>query len=141
VKALVLQGPELLRVPEAVEALSKVPFIAVMATHEGPELDRAHVVLPAALWVEGEGTFTNYDRRLQRFRRAVTAPGDAIALWELASGILARLGKPLGATSPREIFGLLAASAGYGGLDYKAIGAMGRKIEDAAVAAAPEARA
>jgi NADH-quinone oxidoreductase subunit G len=141
VKALVLQGPELLRVPEAVLALSKVPFIAVMATHEGPELDRAHVVLPAALWAEGEGTFTNYDRRVQRFRRAVPAPGEALALWELASGILARLGKPLGASSPRDIFGLLAASAGYAGLDYKAIGPMGRKIEEAGLSPAPEARA
>jgi NADH-quinone oxidoreductase subunit G len=143
VKALVLQGPELLRLPQAVEALSNVPFIAVMATHEGPELERAHVVLPAAMWVEGEGTFTNYARRLQRFRRAVPAPGEALPRWELASGILGRLGKPLAASSPREIFGLLAPSAGYGGLDYKAIGPMGRAIDEGglAVAAAPEARA
>jgi formate dehydrogenase alpha subunit len=120
-----------------------VPFIAVMATHEGPELERAHVVLPAAMWVEGEGTFTNYARRLQRFRRAVPAPGEALPRWELASGILGRLGKPLAASSPREIFGLLAPSAGYGGLDYKAIGPMGRAIDEGglAVVAAPEARA
>jgi len=45
VKVLVLQGPELLRLPEA-KALSSVPFVAVMATHEVPELDRAHLVLP-----------------------------------------------------------------------------------------------
>ena len=143
VKALVLQGPELLRLPEAVGALAKVPFIAAMAAHEGPELERAQVVLPAALWVEGEGTFTNYDRRLQRFRRAVQAPGDALPRWELASGILGRLGKPLAASSPREIFALLAPSAGYGGLDYRAIGPMGRAIDAGglAVAAAPEARA
>ena len=131
VKALVLQGPELLRVPEAVDALAKVPFIAVMATHEGPELDRAHLVLPAALWVEGEGTFTNYARRLQRFRRAVAAPGDALPLSELASGILGRLGKPLGASSAREIFALVTKSvAGYAGLDYKTIGPLGHAIDE-----------
>ena len=142
VKALVLQGPELLRLPEAVDALAKVPFIAVMATHEGPELDRAHVVLPAAMWVEEEGTFTNYARRLQRFRRAVTAPGDALPRWQLASGVLSRMGKPLGATSPREIFSLVAkAVAGYAGLDYKALGAMGRALDETPAVAAPEARA
>jgi len=141
VTALVLQGPELLRVPEAVEALSKVPFIAVMATHEGPELDRAHLVLPAAMWVEGEGTFTNYARRLQRFRRAVPAPGEAVPLWELAVGLLEQLGKPLSATSAREIFALLAPAAGYSGLDYKAIGSLGRAIDEGGLAVAPEARA
>jgi NADH-quinone oxidoreductase subunit G len=142
VEALVLQGPELLRLPEAVDALAKVPFIAVMATHEGPELDRAHLVLPVALWVEGEGTFTNYARRLQRFRRAVPAPGDALPLWELASGILGRLGKPLGASSPREVFGLVAkAVTGYAALDYKAIGAMGRAIDEGGLVAAPGAHA
>ena len=79
IKALILQGPELLRLPEAAAALSSVPFVAVMATHEVPELDRAHVVLPAAMWAEVEGTFTNYQRRVQRIRRAVPAPGEAAA--------------------------------------------------------------
>ena len=129
VKALVLQGPELLRVPEAVDALAKVPFVAVMATHEGPELDRAHAVLPAAFWAEVDGTFTNYQRRVQRIRRAVVAPGDARPRWKLAAGLLQRLGQPLVATSAREVFALFARSApDYADLDYKAIGATGRAL-------------
>ena len=87
-KALVLQGPELLRIPELVDAIAKVPFVAVMATHEGPELDRATVVLPAAMWAEVAGTFTNYDRRVQRLHAAVPAPGDAQPRFELAAGVL-----------------------------------------------------
>jgi NADH-quinone oxidoreductase subunit G len=143
VKALVLQGPEVLRVPEAVDAVAKVPFVVVMATHEGPELDRATVVLPAALWAETEGTFTNHERRLQRLKAAVPAPGDAEARWALAAGVLERLGKPLDATSAREVFALLAkVTPDYGGLDYRAIGAMGRGLSPAAApGAAQEARA
>jgi anaerobic selenocysteine-containing dehydrogenase len=145
VKVLVLQGPELLRQADTASALASVPFVAVMATHEGPELQHVHAVLPAAAWAEVEGTFTNYARRLQRIRRAVPAPGEATARWELAAGLLDRLGQPLGATSPREVFALLAAKvADYAGLDYKAIGAMGRALApppDAAGASAPEARA
>jgi NADH-quinone oxidoreductase subunit G len=130
VKALVLQGPELLRQAEAVDALTKVPFIAVMATHEGPELERAHAVLPAAVWAEVEGTFTNYARRVQRVRRAVPPPGEATPMWSLAAGLLDRLGQPLGASSPREVFARLASSVkGYGGLDYKAIGVLGRALD------------
>lgn len=129
VKALVLQGPELLRQADAVDALAKVPFVAVMATHEGPELDRAHAVLPAAVWAEIEGTFTNYQRRVQRLRRSVPGPGEATPLWELCAGLLERLGQPLGATSPRDVFARVAASVkDYAGLDYKTIGAMGKAL-------------
>jgi NADH-quinone oxidoreductase subunit G len=136
VKALVLQGPEILRVPEAVDAVAKVPFVAVMATHEGPELDRATVVLPAALWAEVEGTFTNFERRVQRLKSAVPAPGDALPRWELAAALLQRLRRPLGAATPREVFALLAkATPGYASLDYRAIGAQGRPL------ASPEAPA
>ena len=143
VKALVLQGPELLRLPGTVDALANVPFIAVMATHEGPELDRAHAVLPAAFWAEVDGTFTNYQRRVQRIRRAVVAPGDALPRWGLAAGLLQRLGQPLAASSAREVFALFAKSApDYAGLDYKAIGATGRALPLADEgAASAEARA
>jgi NADH-quinone oxidoreductase subunit G len=143
-KALVLQGPELLRIPEAVDAVAKVPFVAVMATHEGPELGHATVVLPAAMWAEAAGTSTNYQRRVQRFAAAVPAPGDAQSRLELATGLLARLGRPLPAVTPREVFALLArATPGYAGLDYRALGGQGVAIAPAVdeAAAAGEARA
>jgi predicted molibdopterin-dependent oxidoreductase YjgC len=114
-----------------------------MATHEGPELDRATVVLPAALWAEAEGTFTNYQRRVQRLKAAVPAPGDAQPRWQLSAGILQRLGKPLGATTAREVFLLVAkAVPGYASLDYRAVGAMGVALPSAEGAApTQEARA
>jgi NADH-quinone oxidoreductase subunit G len=141
IKVLLLQGPELLPLPEAAAALSAVPFIAVMATHEVPELDRAHIVLPAAMWAEVEGTFTNYQRRVQRIRRAVPAPGEATARWEMAAGLLQRLHVPLPAATAREVFALLSQSVkDHAGLDYKALGATGRALPaDGAAAAAPPA--
>jgi NADH-quinone oxidoreductase subunit G len=129
VEALLLQGPELLRVPGAVDAVAKVPFVAVMATHEGPELERATVVLPAAMWAEAAGTFTNYQRRVQRLAAAAPAPGDAVPRFELAAGLLERLGRPLGAATPREVFALVAkATPDYAGLDYRAIGSLGKAL-------------
>jgi len=143
VKALVLQGTELLRTTEAVDAIANVPFVAVMATHEGPELDRTSLVLPAAMWAEVAGTFTNYQRRVQRLAAAVPAPGDAQSRFELAAGVLSRLGRPLAAATAREAFALLAkATPGYAGLDYRAIGAEGALVAPAAgTGAAAEARA
>jgi NADH-quinone oxidoreductase subunit G len=142
VKALLLQGSELLRLPEAADALAKVPFVAVMATHEEPALDLAHVVLPAAMWAESDGTFTNYARRVQRFKRAFPAPGGARARWELSAGLLKRLGAPLAATSAREVFAQVAKSvAEYAGLDFRSLGGEGRAIPTATPSApALEAR-
>ena len=142
VKALVLQGPELLRLPEAKDALARVPFIAVMATHDGPELEAAHVVLPAAVWAEVDGTFTNYQRRVQRIRRAVPAPGAAVPRWELAEGVLRGLGAPLGVGSARDVFARLVEKvADYAGLDHKAVGTGGRALASPDEIATQEARA
>ncbi len=145
VRALVLQGPELLRIPELGDAIAKVPFVAVMATHEGPELDRATLVLPAAMWAEVAGTFTNYERRVQRLSAAVPPPGDAQSRLELAAGVLSRLGKPLTAATPREVFALVAkATPGYAGLDYRTTAGQGAALAatgGTAPAASGEARA
>ena len=116
-----------------------------MATHEGPELDRATLVLPAAMWAEVAGTFTNYQRRVQRLSAAVPPPGDAQPRLELAAGLLSRLGKPLAAATAREVFALLAkATPGYAGLDYRATAGQGAALAAAggtAPAASGEARA
>jgi predicted molibdopterin-dependent oxidoreductase YjgC len=90
-------------------------------------------VLPVAVWAEVDGTYTNYQRRVQRLARAVPAPGDARPRWELVAEVLRRLGTPLGAATPREVFGLLAAAVpDYHGLDYRALGESGRLAQGAA---------
>src|SRR5262245_33215910 len=129
VQALVLQGPELLRQAGAEDALSRVPFVAVMAEHEEQALERAHAVLPSAAWAESDGTFTNYQRRVQRFRRAFAAPGEARPRWEMALGLLQRLGSAVTGSSARELFATLAAAVpDYAGLDHRGVGPGGRQL-------------
>lgn len=50
----------------------------------------ADVVLPAACWGEKDGTFSNTERRVQRVRKAVDPPGEALPDWQVFSA-LARL--------------------------------------------------
>jgi NADH-quinone oxidoreductase subunit G len=127
VQALLLQGPELLRLPAAGVFLERVPFIAVMTTHDEPALERAHLILPAAAWPEIDGTFTNHQRRVQRILRAVPAPGEARPRWELVVELLRRLGAPFAAASARELFAeVVRAVPEYVGLDYRALGESGR---------------
>jgi predicted molibdopterin-dependent oxidoreductase YjgC len=78
-----------------------------------------------------EGTFTNYQRRVQRVHKAVPPPGDALAPWELAEGLLARLGKPLGAATARDLFNAMAASEPlFAGLDYRGLGGSGKVLPE-----------
>jgi formate dehydrogenase alpha subunit len=50
----------------------------------------ADVLLPAASFAEKDGTFTNSDRRVQRVRRAVSAPGLARPDWEIVADLARR---------------------------------------------------
>ena len=135
VRALLLQGPELLE-SGLLEGVA-VPFVAVMATHASPALGSADAVLPAALWAEYEGTFTNFERRVQRLKAAVPAPEGVSPRWQLAEELLRRLAEPLGAASPRDLFALLAhAVPDYSGLSYRAIGPGGRVLGAVEAAAA-----
>ena len=74
---------------------------AEMVVFQGPSANAtsagAHLVLPSAAYVEREGTFTNFQGRVQRFRTVVEPLGEAVADWD----ILGRLGRALGAAGSR----------------------------------------
>jgi predicted molibdopterin-dependent oxidoreductase YjgC len=50
-------------------------------------------VLPAAMWGEKEGTYTNSERRVSKVNRAVTPPAEARADFDIFLDLAERLGK------------------------------------------------
>jgi predicted molibdopterin-dependent oxidoreductase YjgC len=50
----------------------------------------AHVLLPAAASLEKDGTFTNSERRIQRVRAVISAPGEAKPDWWITGEIAKR---------------------------------------------------
>ncbi len=54
------------------------------------------VFLPAATWLERDGTFMNSDRRVQRIRKALDAPGEARPDWWIIREIARRVGADRG---------------------------------------------
>jgi NADH-quinone oxidoreductase subunit G len=56
-----------------VELLEGVPFVAVIDWLPTDLVKRADIVLPAASWVEMDGTFINYEGRAQRFAKVMSA--------------------------------------------------------------------
>jgi formate dehydrogenase alpha subunit len=108
-------------------ALENLDFLVVQDIMETDTAALADVVLPGACWAEKEGTFTNTERRVQRVRKAVEPPGEALADWE----VLCRLAREMGApgfdfVSPEEVFDEMATLAPqYAGISYGRLGTTG----------------
>ena len=99
-----------------------------------PTTELADLVLPAAIWGEKEGTYTNSERRVSRVNRAVPPPGEARAdfdiFLDLASALGCREELFRGWTTPGDAFNeWKRVSAGrpcdYSGMTYDEMDAVG----------------
>lgn len=104
------------------KVIEKLDFLVVQDIFLTETAQKADVVLPATCFAEKEGTFTNSDRRVQRVRKAVEAPGLARPDWEILNELMSRLGYQNTFTSPKEIMDEIASVADkYGGISYDRI--------------------
>ena len=115
-------------------ALAQLDLLVVQDGFETPTTALADVVLPAAIWGEKEGTYTNSERRVSRVRAAVEPPGEARPDFDIVLAIAERWGCRdelfPGWTSPRDAFEeWRAVSAGrpcdYSGITWERIDAAG----------------
>ncbi|MCF8106598.1 MAG: formate dehydrogenase subunit alpha, partial [Desulfohalobiaceae bacterium] len=112
----VLSDPHQARV---IETLENLDFLVVQDIFESETARLADVVLPGACFAEKEGTFTNSERKVQRIRRAVPAPGQAREdLWIIVD-IAERMGRTWNYNAAGEVMQEIASlSPSYGGLTY-----------------------
>lgn len=75
------------------DALSRLDFLVVQdGFHPTPTTELADLVLPAAIWGEKEGTYTNSERRVSRVNAAVAPPGEARSDFQIFLDLADRLG-------------------------------------------------
>lgn len=75
------------------QSLESVDFLVAQdGFHPTPTSELAHLVLPAAIWGEKEGTYTNSERRVSKVNRAVNPPGDAKPDFEIFLTLAKKLG-------------------------------------------------
>lgn len=126
IKALYIMGenpllsdPDLHHVKKEIQKLDLLVVQDIFMTETATLAD---VVLPAASFAEKDGTFSNTERRVQRVRKALTAPGEAKADWEIICGISNKFGYPMHYSSAKEIFEEVATvTPSYAGITYKRI--------------------
>ncbi|HWC12263.1 MAG TPA: nitrate reductase [Acidimicrobiales bacterium] len=73
-------------------ALSKLDLLVVQDGFSTPTTARADVVLPAAIWGEKEGTYTNAERRVSRVGKAVEPPGEARSDFDIFLAVAEAMG-------------------------------------------------
>jgi len=111
-----LSDPDITHVEQG---LRNLDFLVVQDLFLTETAELADVVLPAASFAEKEGTFTNTERRVQRVRKAVTAPGEARLDWEIICDLSRRMGYDMHYASAEEIMEEIASLTPiYGGIFY-----------------------
>ena len=92
-----------------IQALQTLEFLVVQdGFHPTPTSELAHLVLPAAIWGEKEGTYTNSERRVSKVNAAVQPPGEAKPDFDIFLALAAQLGVRdelfRGWSGPRDAF-------------------------------------
>ena len=106
--------------------MDQLDFVVVQDIFMNETCKWADVVLPAACFAEKEGVFTNSERRVQRVRKAVEAPGQARADWRILVDLANAAGGDWRYEDPAEVYAEMAAlSPKFAGISHARIEAEG----------------
>ncbi len=109
-----------------IEALTALDFLVVADIFMTETTALADVVLPAASFLEKEGTFTNTERRIKRARKVIDSPGEALADQEILVRLFSAFGIETDYDGPNDIMNEMAAvTPQYGGVSYRRLEAEG----------------
>jgi formate dehydrogenase alpha subunit len=91
-------------IAHTIKALNMLDFVIVQDIFMTETAAVADVVLPAAAFAEKSGTFTNTERRVQRVRRAINPPGQAMRDSHIIMELSKRIGYPMPYYHTEDIF-------------------------------------
>jgi formate dehydrogenase alpha subunit len=109
-------------VNHAEKSLDNLELLVVQDIFLTETAQLADVIFPATCYAEKEGTFTNSERRVQRVRKAIDAPGQAWDDWKICCEIATRMGHPMAYDSSRQIMEEISkVTPSYAGISYERI--------------------
>ncbi len=108
---------------------SQLDCLIVQTSNKRPGWEQAHVVLPSAVYAERDGTFTNFEGRVQRINPAFAPRGEALPAWQ----IYQRLGQALGhidtyASAEAVLMDLATTVSAFDGMSYAKVGDLGQML-------------
>jgi len=106
----------------AEKSIKNLDFLVVQDIFLTETAQIADVVLPARCFAEKDGTFSNTERRVQRIRKAVKPPGEAMDDWAIICDVSSRMGFPMSYENSRAIMEEISmVTPSYAGITYDRI--------------------
>ena len=123
IKGLFIFGEDPMRTDpdthHVLHALQSLDFLVVDELFMTETAKLADVILPGRSYAEKEGTFTNTERRVQRVRKAITAPGNMRLDTDIFTDIMNRMGYPQPYLTAAEIMDEISAlTPSFGGITH-----------------------
>ena len=158
IRALVVLDDNIAADPAIAQTLRRLELLVVMCSFENETTRAADIVLPSSTFAEKNGTFTNFQGRVQRIRPSVATfdqdraldgfamsrldkfgspfdrwsknmKRDCRPIWRIVAGIAAVMGVRYRYNTAEEVFNEIAnANPAFKGLSYRKIGNRGLKL-------------
>ena len=130
IKTLIVFGEDVTKHGIGADLLGKLETLIVSDILPNATTKLAHYVLPGAAHAEKRGSFTNTKGRVQKFMKAVEAPGDARAEWEFLHDLVFNVTGQNGFVTIEGLFNAMAADvSAFNGLTWLALGDTGATVK------------
>jgi len=115
------------------DALGKVECVVFQGSWDQPAAALADVQLPAAVYAEKDGTFTNVQGRVQRFKAAVPPIGESLPDVDILVQLAQELGISVPGTAADQIFAEIGQTVeAFAGMTWQTVGSGGQVLKSGA---------
>jgi NADH-quinone oxidoreductase subunit G len=129
IRTLIVFGEDVTRHGIGADLLARLETLIVTDILPNPTTEAAHYLLPGCAHAEKRGTFTNVKGRVQKFMKAIEAPGEARPEWEFLHGLLYDPAGQNGGATIEGLFNEMAREVpAFQGLTWGALGDTGASI-------------
>jgi NADH-quinone oxidoreductase subunit G len=126
IKTLIVFGEDVTKNGINADVLAKLETLIVSDILPNATTKLAHYLLPGCAHVEKRGTFTNGKGRVQKFMKAVEAPGDARVEWEFLHDLVFNVTGQNGFLTIEGLFNEMAKDvSAFNGLTWAGLGDTG----------------
>jgi NADH-quinone oxidoreductase subunit G len=130
IKTLIVFGEDMTKHGIGADLLGKLETLIVSDILPNATTKLAHYVLPGCAHAEKRGSFTNTKGRVQKFMKAVEAPGDARAEWEFLHDLVHNVTGQDGFVTIEGLFNEMAKDVpAFNGLTWAGLGDTGVTVK------------
>jgi predicted molibdopterin-dependent oxidoreductase YjgC len=111
------------------EFISRFEYVIYQGSNENETSGLADLILPAATYAEVDGTFTNFEGRVQKINAALEPLGESLPAWQIVCKLANAAGQHYDYESAEAVFAELTQTVTeFELLNYGKIGDQGSKI-------------